>query len=121
MLRNLFIGALVAIPFIAVAGCGKEPAAQAPADPAAAKMDMESSIEAALAELSPEDRALVLAQKICPVAGGPLGGMGVPIAMDIDGRKVFICCDGCRQQMLDNPSEHLAKLDAAMAAPADDK
>ena len=114
MLRNLLIGSLFAAPFLVFAGCGKEPAAKPSVDPAAAMKEMESKIEANLATLSPEDRALVLAQKTSPVAGGPLGGMGVPKAIDVEGRKVFICCEACEQEMLNNPSKYLAKLDAAI-------
>jgi hypothetical protein len=68
-------------------------------------------ITAALAELSTEDRALAVKQKICPVSGETLGSMGAPKKVDVKGRAVFICCDGCREQLLAKPDEYLAKID----------
>jgi len=64
----------------------------------------------AMADLSPDDRALAESQKICPVSGEPLGAMGVPIKVDVNGRSVFICCEGCREELLAKPDEYLAKL-----------
>lgn len=67
------------------------------------------------AKLSPDDRALAEKQVICPVAGGPLGKMGVPPKVMVptaDGgeRPVFICCEGCREELLAEPEKYLAKL-----------
>jgi hypothetical protein len=67
-------------------------------------------ITAALAELSAEDRAIATKQKICPVSGEPLGSMGAPVKVDVKGHAVFICCDGCREQLLAKPDEFLAKI-----------
>jgi hypothetical protein len=68
------------------------------------------NIAAALAELSPEDRALVEKQLVCPVGGGKLGSMGAPIKVDVKGQSVFICCEGCREELLRNADEYLVKL-----------
>jgi Cu(I)/Ag(I) efflux system membrane fusion protein len=67
----------------------------------------------ALAGLSAEDRALAVKQKICPVAGAPLGSMGVPVKVTVKDRDVFLCCEGCRGSLLEDPDKYLAKLDAA--------
>lgn len=64
----------------------------------------------ALAELSPEDRSLAERQKICPVTGELLGSMGAPIKVDVNGKPVFICCEGCKEELLKKPDEYLAKL-----------
>jgi Cu(I)/Ag(I) efflux system membrane fusion protein len=72
---------------------------------------------AILSQLSANDRALAETQRICPVTMMPLGSMGVPKKVDVDGKQVFICCDGCRQQLLKDPQAFLRKL-AASAAPA---
>jgi len=69
-----------------------------------------AAIAEALAKLSPADRALAEKQKNCPVADMPLGSMGVPIKVDVDGRPVFICCEGCREDLLAEPAKYLAKL-----------
>ncbi len=69
-----------------------------------------AAIAEAFAKLSPADRALAEKQKICPVADMPLGSMGTPIKVDVDGRPVFICCEGCREDLLAEPAEYIAKL-----------
>lgn len=67
-------------------------------------------VVAALAELSPEDRSLAEKQKICPVTGELLGSMGAPLKVDVNGKPVFICCEGCKEELLKKPDEYLAKL-----------
>ena len=76
----------------------------------AAVTEVDPEIAAALAELSPEDRALAEKQRVCPVADMPLGSMGTPIKVDVGGRPVFICCEGCREDLLAEPAKHLSKL-----------
>lgn len=68
---------------------------------------------AALSQLSIDDRRLAESQRICPVAGMPLGSMGTPIKLDVGGRPVFICCEGCRESLLKKPNEYLSKLPEA--------
>jgi YHS domain-containing protein len=68
-------------------------------------------IIAALSKLSPEDRRLAEKQHVCPVAGMRLGSMGVPAKVVVQGRPVFICCEGCRKRLLAEPAKYLAKLD----------
>lgn len=65
---------------------------------------------AALSKLSEQDRSLVEKQKICPVADYQLGSMGTPIKIDVNGTPVFICCEGCRESLLEEPETYLAKL-----------
>jgi YHS domain-containing protein len=69
-----------------------------------------SEINAALAQLSPENRRLAESQCICPVAGTVLGSMGIPVKVVVHGRPVFICCEGCRASLLAEPAKYLAKL-----------
>lgn len=68
------------------------------------KMNME------LAKLSPADAASAEKQHICPVTEEMLGTMGAPIKVDVNGQDVWICCEGCRDALLENPSKFLAKL-----------
>ncbi len=86
-------------------------------DPAKAQTSQEESqdatIDAALARLSEEDRRLARLQRICPVSKAPLGSMGPPKKVQVDGRSVFICCEGCRKPLLDDPDKYLAVLEAA--------
>jgi Cu(I)/Ag(I) efflux system membrane fusion protein len=65
---------------------------------------------AALAELSEEDRRLAENQRICPVTEMALGSMGRPIKIDVNGMPVFICCEGCRESLLEEPEKYLAIL-----------
>ncbi len=64
-----------------------------------------------LKELSPEDYDSAMKQHVCPVSGEMLGSMGAPIKVDVGGKSVWICCDGCRDKLLANPDEYLSKLD----------
>ena len=34
-------------------------------------------------------------QGFCPVTGEPLGSMGPPVAVAVDGKTVYVCCEGC--------------------------
>lgn len=70
----------------------------------------EIAIAQAFENLSVNDRKLAKKQQICPVAEMPLGSMGTPIKVDVTGRKVFICCEGCREDLLKNPVKYLAVL-----------
>ena len=72
-----------------------------------------------LASLSEEDRQLVLAQKVCPVSGEPLGSMGTPIKITVDGRHLFICCKGCEDSAKEKFEKYYANLEkAATSKPA---
>jgi hypothetical protein len=39
-----------------------------------------------------------------------LGTMGPPKKVDVSGRQVWICCDGCQDKLLADPDKYLAKL-----------
>lgn len=57
-----------------------------------------------------EDEALIARQKLCPVSGAPLGSMGAPYRVVVEGQVVFLCCDGCEAELRKNPKPFLAKL-----------
>lgn len=57
------------------------------------------------------DRAAAIRQGICAVSGEPLGSMGKPIKLDVQGREVFICCSGCEDSLRENPQKYFEKLD----------
>ena len=65
----------------------------------------------ALAELSDADRTLAETQVICPVRKYRLGSMGAPPKVDVNGKPVFICCEGCREDLLSDPDRYLALLE----------
>lgn len=60
--------------------------------------------------LSAEDAALARAQSVCPVTDLSLDSMGGPVAMVVEGRKVFLCCKGCEGKLKREPAKYLAKL-----------
>lgn len=64
----------------------------------------------ALHELTEPDRTLAVEQRLCIVADLPLGSMGVPIKVEVQDVAMFICCEGCRQPVLDNPAKYIEKL-----------
>ena len=68
-----------------------------------------AEIEEALAQLSTTDRALAEKQKICPVSEDPLGAMGKPIKLTVQGQDVFICCKGCEEPLREDPEKYLAR------------
>ena len=49
-------------------------------------------------------------QKVCPVTGAELGTMGPPVAVEVQGRKVWTCCDACPPKLKASPAKYLAKL-----------
>lgn len=118
---------ILALGAIAIAGCtspSTPPETSPPAtsgsaddhfghDHAGHESDGQSDMEkmtAELAKLSPEDRASAEKQHYCPVSDKMLGTMGAPQKVDVNGRLVWICCSGCKDELLKNPEEHLAKL-----------
>jgi Cu(I)/Ag(I) efflux system membrane fusion protein len=61
-------------------------------------------------KLSPDDQMLALKQKSCPVTGEPLGSMGMPVKVIVEGHPVFLCCAGCEMEAQEHAEETLAKV-----------
>lgn len=72
--------------------------------------ELTPEMEAAIAGLAPEDQVLAKKQRMCAVADQPLGSMGVPVRVEIEGQVVFLCCEGCRSGLLKSPEKYLPKL-----------
>ncbi|MDB4331843.1 hypothetical protein OAL43_00990 [bacterium] len=68
------------------------------------------SIEKSLTGLSEEDRESVMSQKVCLVGGEPLGSMGAPEKVDVNGTPIWICCEGCRDTLLGDPEKFIAMI-----------
>jgi Cu(I)/Ag(I) efflux system membrane fusion protein len=78
--------------------------------------DPDAKIEAALAQLSAEDRALAAQQKFCPVlTDNRLGVMGTPVKVMVGGQPVFLCCIGCKEKALVDPKATLATVERLKA------
>jgi membrane fusion protein, copper/silver efflux system len=59
--------------------------------------------------LSPEDRLLAERQRVCPVTKKPLDSMGGPVRVVVNGRVVFLCCDGCEDSLREQPEKYLPR------------
>jgi len=57
-----------------------------------------------------KDRELALAQKVCPISGEHLGGMGAPLKVSADGKTGFLCCEDCKEDFDKDPKAALAKI-----------
>ncbi len=86
----------------------KGQAADESTPPANGKED--PKIKAALAKLSVADQQLAARQVTCPVTDLPLGSMGKPIRVEIDGTAVLLCCSGCESKLRKQPQKYLDKL-----------
>lgn len=120
-LGSLLIMGLIVIALSGCAGNSPEPAgANAPAGDGhgdhdhgdhggGGQSDMEK-MKTELAKLSPEDAVSAEKQHVCPVSDEMLGTMGPPKKIDVNGQQVWICCDACKDSLLEKPDEYLAKL-----------
>jgi hypothetical protein len=117
MSHVLSISALVFVVALALmsSGCESKKASDQPA--ASAPINSvetdgpQSDMERELAKLPEGDRELALAQKVCPVSGEPLGSMGTPIKVTVEGRDVFVCCAGCVDELKSNFDKYADKLE----------
>jgi YHS domain-containing protein len=95
-------------------GChSSAPQEKAKAPPPAALRPAKNADPEGLKDLSPADRALAERQAVCPVSDEPLGSMGAPVKVTVRGRTVFLCCEGCEEQIQKEPDKYLAKLNLA--------
>ena len=125
---NLHLTALVIALFgLAIYGCSTSqptttttPAAQADSnedmnhggddhDGEIGASDMDK-MKTELAKLPEADRLAAEKQHMCPVSGEMLGTMGIPLKVAVKGQDVWLCCEGCKDKLLANPDEFLAKL-----------
>lgn len=72
--------------------------------------DSMAKMKEELAKLSDPDRESAMKQHYCPVSDEMLGTMGAPIKLTVNEQEVWICCDGCREKLTDDPEKYLAKI-----------
>ncbi len=113
MKATLFF-ALSAALLLSGSGCsgGKPEAPQEASTPKkATPADQEAKIKENIAKLPKEDQAAAEAQKFCAVAhDNPLGVMGKPYKVTIDGQPIFLCCKHCEKDALQKKEETLATV-----------
>jgi Cu(I)/Ag(I) efflux system membrane fusion protein len=73
--------------------------------------DEAEKIAASLKKLSPEDRKLAESQRLCPIRNDPLGSMGVPVKLTLEGKQVFVCCKGCIAEANSGPSRTFSRVE----------
>src|SRR5262245_22519156 len=121
MTSRLGLAAGVAVAVMVAAGCDGTPSGpvtlkRGPTAPnELSPNDGVGAIAANLAKLSAEDRKLAEAQKTCPTSGEPLGSMGVPQKLTLNGETVFVCCASCVKGAEADPDATLKKVAEAKA------
>ncbi len=124
-MREVTAPLVLSISLIAFCGgCADEPA-NTPTEPATTttaapeageakpldtNVELTEAETAKIKELPAEEAELALQQKVCPVSGSHLGGMGVPVKVTADGKTAFLCCEGCQSEFEADPAAALAKL-----------
>ena len=99
---------LVFAAILVAAGCTDS---HSPQPVAGTANSADSKVKSALAKLTPEDRALAEEQKYC--ASEPenlLGSMGAPVKVMVKDQPVFVCCKGCKDDVLKDPDKTLKQV-----------
>ena len=66
------------------------------------------AVAAGLSLLNPADKNAAEIQKFCAVQQSiRLGSMGKPVKITINGKDVFLCCEGCRKAAMNDPEKTL--------------
>ena len=96
--RAALAAAFVLVGLILVHGCKKsEPEPTTPAVPGAAKVAEETVTRA----------VETVEQTTCPVMGGAIN---TAIFTEYKGKKVYFCCDPCKEKFEAAPEQYIAKL-----------
>jgi len=123
MLRRIVLHlSLPVVLAAAVIGCDngtdrkKETSKDSAGENAAAANDSGKASEdlPGLKELDEADRKLAEKQRVCPKTGDLLGSMGKPYKIMLKDRVVFLCCEGCEEEVKKDPETYLKKLDVLM-------
>lgn len=70
---------------------------------------------AAIQMLPDADQPLALEQVICPVTKFKLGSMGVPPKVSVAGNDIYLCCEGCRDSLMEDPQSYITMLETMKA------
>lgn len=102
MRRFLLLAGLLAL----ISGCMSNSTSSTPKATVPTKVAeaVDPDVRDNLAKLPPEDKKLAEAQRVCAVTEEPLGSMGVPIKLTLDGQPVFLCCGGCKKKAESDPA-----------------
>ena len=122
-MRN-YLFAAVALSF-ALAGCGGttgtipvKPAPTTASTPASSRPAADE-VAAERVKLPADERQQVEAQEWCAVlSDNCLGEMGKPEKIELDGKPVYLCCEGCIKKAKADPDATLAKVNQLKATKA---
>ena len=100
---------------LALAGCGGtaavNPAKPGPATPASSRPATSDAVATERAKLPADERQQVEAQEWCAVlTDNRLGEMGKPEKVELDGKPVYLCCEGCVKKAKADPEATLARV-----------
>ncbi|WP_165244987.1 hypothetical protein [Paludisphaera soli] len=79
--------------------------------PSASEVKLSDEEIAAIKKLPADEQDAALKQAICPVSDEHLGAMDVPLKVTAEGRTFYLCCEGCKKAVEEDPKAVLAKLD----------
>jgi len=98
LITMLLLAGLLLAGSVLVYGCKKsEPEPTAPAAPTAAKVVEDAANQVVAAT----------EQTICPIMGG---AVNKAIFVEYKDKKVYFCCDGCKEKFKEAPEQYIAKL-----------
>ncbi len=113
MTRTLMIAAaFVAVLLAATSGCSSTGGCRSCRTPAASALPPTPPLRTAV----PAPTARYGGQVKCPVTGEELGSMGEPVAVNVSGRTVYVCCRGCAKRAEADPTKTLAAVEAERVA-----
>ena len=114
--RNvLFVATALFVGVLLLVGCSSQDVSEPATGPSSSadwKTGLDEDVVNGLSQLTDADRTAAMAQETCPVTDKPLGSMGKPLKVTLEGREVFLCCGGCEEELKNNAAKYLAKLNA---------
>ncbi|MFO0949717.1 MAG: heavy metal-binding domain-containing protein [Isosphaeraceae bacterium] len=88
-------------------GAARRQAEGSAASPAVQTPPASEARSSPIDRLPPAEREQARKQATCPVTRKPLGSMGTPVRIEVDGRSVFLCCSGCEGAVRRDPAKYL--------------
>ncbi|AMV38692.1 hypothetical protein [Planctomyces sp. SH-PL62] len=79
--------------------------------PTAGEVKLSDEEIAAIKKLPADEQDAALKQAVCPVSDEHLGAMDMPLKVTAEGRTFYLCCEGCKKAVEEDPKAVIAKLD----------
>jgi len=107
LITVLLLAGLLLVGLVVVDGCKKsEPKPEAPAAPAPPATPATPTMSQA-AEETASQKVQTVEQTTCPVMGGAIDKA---FFTEYKGKKVYFCCEGCKEKFEASPEQYIAKL-----------